>query len=250
MGKPIGSPDEIEPEAAVGLEHVAEEIKEEASLSLQITKGELTDAEELPKTFRGLEIKKENPCEPLSPSSSHDSSLCSGEDDDSPEPESFFHYGSISDKIGEAAACWLARWGPDIFVHEERKANYGRSTLKDMNSFLPVRRRAQTIPSDSTTSSSGGVLNNPSDWSTEAAIPVIWARGGLNAKWIRALVSSDSLFIRGERERYEFARSVVELRRQGGVDIAEEEEWAIMFEQGIYYANLARVPLNYSVFKC
>jgi hypothetical protein len=53
------------------------------------------------------------------------------------------------------------------------------------------------------------------------------------------LISSDSLFIKDKQEWYEFAISVVELRRQqGGIDAAGEEQWVIMFELGIYYANL------------
>lgn len=68
--------------------------------------------------------------------------------------------------------------------------------------------------------------------------PLIWGRGGLDAAWVSSFISSDSFFVKNERARYEFARSVVVLRRKGGVIAAEEKEWIKLFENGIYYASM------------
>jgi len=58
------------------------------------------------------------------------------------------------------------------------------------------------------------------------------------AKWIRAVISSDSLFIGCERDRYDLAKAVVEMRRREGIVEEEEEEWTKMFTEGIYYPNM------------
>jgi hypothetical protein len=141
-----------------------------------------------------LDIKKEDPSMSSSECFSEMGHTCG-------ISRPFSHYGAVSDKIGEATACWLARWGPDILPLEETSGV----------SMPSLDRDAQR--------------------------PVIWARGGLNSKWIKALVSSDALFVKGERERYEFAKSVVDLRRRSRID-EEEEEWTEMFSNGIYYANM------------
>jgi hypothetical protein len=49
------------------------------------------------------------------------------------------------------------------------------------------------------------------------------------------------LFVKGERERYDLAKAVVELRRSEGILKEEEGEWAKMFLDGIYYANMVRL---------
>jgi hypothetical protein len=91
----------------------------------------------------------------------------------------------------------------------------------------------------------------------------VWSYGGIPAKFIRALLSSDLLFISNELERYNAARSVVELRRKGWeletvsgdrgdmsqlsssstryVDWDEDEvELAGVFESGIYYTHMVK----------
>jgi hypothetical protein len=159
-------------------------------------------------------------------------SLFSGTDSQSdliPQPS--FHYGAVSDKIGEAAACWLARWATDMLSYEQQSA---------------VNRDPPTTPVQPLRD---GLFENPSYTSNSKSrpitvIPVIWARGGLNARWVSALVGSDALFVKGERERYDFARSVIELRRKVGLVEEEEEEWEKMFSQGIYYTNMVRTVDN------
>jgi hypothetical protein len=140
------------------------------------------------------------------------SSLHSFDTDDS-APEKQFHYGAISDKIGEAAACWLARWAPDMLGFERRKAGMVTAPATTM-----LRRGKPDA-----------------DYS---AVPVIWDRGGLSVPWVCALVSADTLFVGGERDRYDFARSVVELRRRHGILQEEEEAWTTLFEQGIHYCHM------------
>ncbi|KAJ7480109.1 hypothetical protein B0H11DRAFT_2026557 [Mycena galericulata] len=180
LGKPISPPDPDwnEPDAAVGLEQLAQLTPDDA------------------------------------PS---DASLHSVDSDDPSADTKQFHYGAISDKIGEAAACWLARWAPDILAFEERKAGTGTTAPP-----VVTRRGAKSEP--------------PPDYS---AVPVIWDRGGLNVAWVCALVSADTLFVRGERERYDFARAVVELRRRHGILQEEEDAWTKLFEQGIHYCHMS-----------
>lgn len=163
----------------------------------------------------------------LSPSTSSDSNSDDGDFVEEPS----FHYGAISDKIGEACACWLARWGTDILAYELQD---GKVKETDNGVAAVTRKRAKTIPSDpapTTVSPIKVLVERPS-------VPLIWSIGGLSAKWVTAIISSDTFFVKGERERYIFARSVVELRRKDGIIEAEEEEWAKLFEHGIYYANM------------
>ncbi|KAJ6519396.1 hypothetical protein C8R45DRAFT_1117854 [Mycena sanguinolenta] len=168
LGKPIGPPDPQwnEPDAAVGLEQIAQNIPDEASSAASIYSVETYE-------------------------------------------EKLFHYGAISDKIGEAAACWLARWAPDMLAFEQRKVGPGGRDV---------------------------------DYS---AVPKIWDRGGLSFKWVCALASADTLFVRNERERYDFARSVVELRRRHGILQEEEDAWKTLFEQGIYYCHMTMEDVIY-----
>jgi hypothetical protein len=49
------------------------------------------------------------------------------------------------------------------------------------------------------------------------------------------------LFVKSERERYDLAKAVVELRRSEGILEEEEVEWARLFTEGIYYANMVRL---------
>lgn len=227
LGEAIG-PATGEPEAAVGLEHVAHLIyddEENAPLPVQHTKGE-DDASDVAQSFLALNIRKEDPSSVSRMTS--DSSLATSNDDEqtiNQRDEPTFHYGSISDKIGEATSCWLARWGPDFLAYEVRSHEDGPSSVKKLASTFSSLRAKQT--------GLDGI--NPN---SEITVPVIWGSGGLNAKWVRALVSSDALFVKNERERYNLARSVVELRRQQHTSPDEEIEWSQMFEHSIYYANM------------
>ncbi|KAG7087612.1 hypothetical protein E1B28_013561 [Marasmius oreades] len=165
-----------------------------------------------------------------------------------------FYYGAISDKIGEACACWLARWGQDMFAYEEANASSPSQPTS--------RRRADTVPSDHF-----GLHD------VSPVVPPIFTSfrpgHGLPPRWIRALISSDSFFVADEVARYTFAKRVVELRRtlrrnagapnvsvkgkgretqqHGFVELSSEEdeerEWIGLFEDGIYYANMTPADL-------
>jgi len=205
IGKGIGPEEENAPEAAVGLEHLAEIAKpsvvDVASISSKLSCLPMEDDE----------TRKEDPAEAV-----YDED-CEGESTD----ERHFIYGGISDKVGEAAACWLTRWGCDMLTYEEEESPSpgfisGSSLGKRSYSAFP------TVPSVQ----------------TRQPAPLIWRRGGLDARWARAILSSDLFFVTGERERYEVAKAVLELRRMGGIDEEEEKEFAELFENGIHFMHM------------
>ncbi|KAI6153223.1 hypothetical protein BKA82DRAFT_4087175 [Pisolithus tinctorius] len=223
-GVPIEASDDDEPEAAVGLERIAVLTSPGSSSVSTLTSHDTSKAEPrdlLTDKFHGLAVQKEDPSESDTQSE--------GEGEDRPRYTPCFDYGAVSNKIGEAAVCWLARWGPDMFVYEE-KAPSGRDFPLSPPAVVPsTRKRAETLPSRP---SEEAVVHVP------PRLPTIWARGGLTSKWIRELISSDSLFVKAERERYDLARAVVELRRKQGIIEDEEKDWETMFSEGIYYANM------------
>ena len=259
LGRGIGDPEVGEPEAAVGLEGVAELLCDEEDSILEVDES----VAETPRALsivnpmeklkgpvemdqdptNGLDVRKEAPSEA-------DSSAYSIRSLDYSEAEHHFFYGVVSDKIGEAAACWLARWGIDMLQHELQLVSKGAP--EPIVSPHPVvnRRRASTVP--------GPLPNGPNTGRPSTAnpappaahqnvkykIPTIWRRGGLTARWIRGLLSSDMLFIPGEKERFDAARRVVELRRAEGILDEEEVEYDILFSRGIHYANMVRSRLN------
>ncbi|ETW87630.1 hypothetical protein HETIRDRAFT_59801 [Heterobasidion irregulare TC 32-1] len=186
----------------------------------------------------GLE-QKEDPADALS--DSEDSGHSSQTHLSEPDVNTLcFYYGAVSDKIGEAAACWLARWGADMLGYEQQSTNRRKS---DSQSVAPASGqssgRRSTMPSS--WNYVGLDLNKPSP----PVVPVLWRKDGLDAKWVRALVSSDSFFVRGERERYDLAKAIVEMRRNEGTDEKEEAEFTKMFSEGIYYANMLLDDLVY-----
>ncbi|TFK40923.1 hypothetical protein BDQ12DRAFT_733284 [Crucibulum laeve] len=226
LGKPISAASTGEPEAAVGLEHVA-------IIDQDDIQGHIHSERDLPPSpGMSSDGEKDYFAGPVSQSISSESLKSSSDDSDAVgvvlEPS--YHYGALSDKIGEACACWLARWAVDMLAYED-----GRSEIVDSTPATAMsRKRSKTIPSDSSSNepNSGRVFGRDI-----ATIPIVWRRGGLSTKWVAALVSADTLFVKSERERYEFARAVVEMRRKNGI-LDEEKEWEKMFSEGIYYANM------------
>lgn len=211
IGKGIGPEEENAPEAAVGLEHLAEIPKPDA-LNLASISSKLAD---LP--IEDDETKKEDPAE----------AVYEEDCEEDPADERHFIYGGVSDKVGEAVACWLTRWGYDILTYEEDECSLTATAL-------------------------GSPLKTPSHITSSTAlfarslqpIPMIWRRGGLDASWAKAILSSDLLFVRGERERYEMARAVLELRRRDGVDEEEEKEFIQLFENGIHFMHMVGWFIN------
>ena len=206
IGKGIGLEEENAPEAAVGLEHLAEipepGVADVSSISSKLSCLAMEDDE----------TKKEDPAKAVF-----------GEDCEAePSDERCFIYGGISDKVGEAAACWLTRWGYDMLIYEEEESS-SRSTIS--GSSLKERSYS-AFPTVVPTKG------------PRHPVPMIWRRGGLDARWSGAILSSDLLFVRGERERYEMAKAVLELRRKDGIDEEEEKEFAEIFENGIYFMHI------------
>jgi len=224
-GEGIGSLQEGDLDPLVGLEHVAHVVKAESVDCNQLrTQGK--DVECFSRNLEALSvedqihssqggaslrvgqsIEKEDPAEHCSEPGS--STFVPGETGSNLS----FSYGSVSDKIGEACVCWLARWGADILVLEQEAGGLSKKPVpySDVND---------------------SPLPQP---------PLIWRRGGLTATWARALISSDLLFVKSERERYDLAKAVVELCRNEGILEEEEVEWAKLFTEGIYYANMVRL---------
>ncbi|TCD66782.1 hypothetical protein EIP91_000973 [Steccherinum ochraceum] len=262
IGHGIGDPDEEEPEAAVGLEGIAIMTVDSESDSRKASSSSFGEdhkssdisqdshsAEEshndASSSSDHAEIKKEDPANSLSDSSYADSNSSSH------NASAHFFYGGVSNKIGEAAVCWITRWGGDMLRYEEEcmGPNFTRirqDFLAASGSTSPsnTRKRATTIPFHS-----NAPINRPSagpsvgpivETASESAhlMPLVWRRGGLDAQWVRRLLSSDALFVKGEKERYNMARAIVELRRKDGILKEEEEEWKVLFERGIYYANM------------
>ncbi|CEL57518.1 hypothetical protein RSOLAG1IB_02259 [Rhizoctonia solani AG-1 IB] len=93
--------------------------------------------------------------------------------------------------------------------------------------------------------------------------PTVWSHGGLPARWARAVMSSDNLFVRGEWERFVYMTRVVELRRRQlareadavkqdpaalekieRLKKSEEREWDEMFKTGVYYSHISLEDLH------
>ena len=168
----------------------------------------------------------------------------------SPASGASMWYGDAADRIGQTAACWLSRWAAEVLPYEEAQslAPAEREIVED-----DLRRLFERMPS----------ARPPS-----IAVWSVFERGGLTDRWARALVGSDGLYMeptRGGRDdgaeaddavgtsselqRYDLSKRVVELRRRqrwatdDGVDesiVADEAEYAAIFEEGIYLSHLVR----------
>lgn len=243
-GQGIGTSGVEEPIAAVGLEGVGELMEEQTDFtrenqslrygeSLDIVESELADKLEDFQLVKDSDHADHTEGRKEDPSQSDNGSLSSSRLD------THYCYGAISDKIGEAVVCWLARWGVDILKFEQQTSQSG----PDANlSPSMQRRRANTIPAHKSYMLDPHVdhdgLPGSSNASTATEVPLIWRPGGLSSAWVRRLLSSDILFVKGEKERFDLACEVVELRRQAGPDPDSESEWATLFSHGIYYANM------------
>jgi hypothetical protein len=205
LGDHIGPPDDTDLDAAVGLEHVAQLFDDCDDDKTDSSEDSHSDQPTSSDDILGLQVRKENPID---------------SDDDKPGSASpVFYYGTVSDKIGEACACWLARWGSDMLDCEEL-----------LEGIHPSPSPLPSATQPSLFIRKYGTRRNP--------IPPIWRRGGLSPKWIATLLAADTLFVRGECERYEVARRAVEIRRRSGILLAEEAEWSKVFEESIYYENM------------
>ena len=217
-----------------GLDNVCHEINNTGSLRSKSLRSTTSKRSKIPVTAPidsddHHAIQKE----PAPDTDSHsDRSDDDDSDDDAREDADdgpVFMYGAASNKIGEAAACWLCRWGADMLAYEEAAESLASSSSSSQELATPAKRRV-------TESCASGPP--PLAGVAKEDIPLIWRRGGMDAKWARAVLSSDAFFVRDERERYDLAKKVVELRRKVFVDPAEEREWDELFSTGIHYMHM------------
>lgn len=127
-----------------------------------------------------------------------------------------FLYGSVGEKIGEACACWLSRWGQEVFeVEDIVTRNQDGRTLPPSDHAGNFFYHKGILPSYSS------VMSTPPPLS-------VWSRGSIPSSWMRAIISSDSFFIRDEWERYTFATRVIDMRRaqrgRGGESLESQDE--------------------------
>lgn len=136
---------------------------------------------------------------------SHSSSSSS---DEHRTQEPLLFVGPENESVGEAAACYLAKWGHDIFGVEEWLAGRPQSsTPAELPQLLVEQPHLRPPPLR------------------------VWSslRGGISARWVRGVISSDTFFVtpnkvgtdgvpNGEWERYQFAKRVVEFRRKERIE--------------------------------
>ncbi|KAG8744687.1 hypothetical protein FRC10_009601 [Ceratobasidium sp. 414] len=319
IGQGVGAPEGNEPQSAVGLDAIgqpAPAVAPKVSASKPIKIEEVSPQEEdeeddLVKVSslgnHEAHLPKDRIASGVSQMTLDDAqSVCTEYGDDNTP---MYFYGVVGDKIGEACACWLARWGADVLVLEEavearlhpppnlvprlvvpfpglahnRSTSHPPTTPPSPTTFSPFSAStALHNASQSTSSLASPSRRSPSTHThslflTPAVFggsragsshgpvkaPLVWARGGLGARWARAVICSDDLFVRGEWERFVFATRVVELRRRQldrelatvkedqvaaakieRLKQAEEHEWEEMFKTGIYYSHISLEDLH------
>ncbi|ELU41491.1 hypothetical protein AG1IA_04478 [Rhizoctonia solani AG-1 IA] len=270
IGHGIGQPEGNEPEAAVGLDTIGQPAPAETKPPLNETTKideaspqEEEDDDDLVKVGslgnsspNSLKDRAASGASKLAYDTQSIYTYTEHEDD----IEQTFFYGVVSDKVGEACACWLTRWGADILTLEEtveaRIHPPANSTPPKFASPFPKLASSRgsshsshnPIPATFSSfyantylqaaSNSSSSLSSPSrrpstpqlhphlmspvlsgrqragSTSTPTKAPTVWSHGGLPARWARAVMSSDNLFVRGEWERFVYMTRVVELRRR------------------------------------
>lgn len=303
IGQGIGQPEGSEPEAAVGLDDIGQPApavapKEQTSQPPKpddvLPQEDEEDEEDLVKVSSlGSSTSNSRKHRAVSGASQHTFETQSIYTESPDDGEPTFFYGVVGDKIGEACACWLARWGADILALEEaveaRLHPPRASTPPKLASPFPKlahkRNLSQPVSNPvpqtfssffasmslQSASNSTSSLNFPRRRSPSQSVlisPVVassapttapraWSHGGMPARWARAVMCSDNLFVRGEWERFVFMTRVVELRRRQlareateateaatkkieRLKRSEELEWDEMFKTGIYYSHIVR----------
>ncbi|CAE6433901.1 unnamed protein product [Rhizoctonia solani] len=316
IGHGIGLPEGNEPEAAVGLDTIGQpaptvvaktSFTETTKIEEVSPQEEEEDDDDLVKVgslgSSAPNLLKDRTVSGVSQQTCDTQSIYTEHGED---VEQSFFYGVVGDKVGEACACWLTRWGADILALEEtvearnyppmnstppkfatpfpKLASSRGSSHSSINNPVPATFSSfyanmylQTASSSSSSLSSPGrrpstpQLHHPflmspttssrsreSNASAPTVAPQVWSHGGLPARWTRAVMCSDNLFVRGEWERFVFMTRVVELRRRqlareaesAKQDTAalkkierlkesEETEWDEMFKTGVYYSHVS-----------
>ncbi|KAG9096127.1 hypothetical protein FRC06_008995, partial [Ceratobasidium sp. 370] len=317
IGQGVGAPEGDEPQSAVGLNAIgqpAPAVAPKVSTSKPVQIEEVSPQEEdeeddLVKVSslgnHETHLPKDRITSGVSQITLDDArSICTESGDDNTP---MYFYGVVGDKIGEACACWLARWGADILALEEavearlhpppssvpklavpfpvlahnRSSSHPPTTPPSPTTFSPFSASVTLHNASQSTSSlssssrrpthahpmllTPAVLSRPRAGSSDSPIkaPSVWAHDGLGARWARAVICSDDLFVRGEWERFVLATRVVELRRRQlerelaavkgdqaaarkieRLKQAEEQEWEYMFKTGIYYSHISLEDLH------
>ena len=168
----------------------------------------------------------------------------------SPASGGLLWYGEAADRIGQTAACWLARWAAEVLPYEEAQSLAPPVTDLVADDLRQLFERM------------------PSARPPPIAIWSLSERGGLTDRWVRALIGSDGLYLeptRGGRDdgsetdaavgtsselqRYDLAKRVVELRRRQRVALDEgadepvgvdEDEYAAIFAEAVFFSHLVR----------
>ncbi|KAG8865482.1 hypothetical protein FRC20_009780 [Serendipita sp. 405] len=213
LGKGIGSPNStfVEPERAVTLENVGEDTDSE-SISTENTHGANTGATEGSYSSEEDDLKQ--------------SEITTLGDKGRDAPS--YLYGFVGNKIGEACATFLARWGIDL-LHEEEDQRTNPSIFAPS----PLFSTPLGVPNPDI------LTSNASSWRSTSPKSRIWSEG-LSPEWVYGVLSSDELFVRDETKRYEAAKRVVEMRRRlKGIVENEETWWHKLFNEGIYYSHFS-----------
>ncbi|CAE6421890.1 unnamed protein product [Rhizoctonia solani] len=313
IGHGIGLPEGNEPEAAVGLDAigqpapvvVAKPSFHETTKIDEVSPEEEEDDDDLVKVGSlgnsAPNMLKDRTVSSTSQQTYDTKSIHTEHGEDS---EQTFFYGVVGDKVGEACACWLTRWGADILALEETvearnhppagstppkfatplsklapsrgsSRSFSNSVPPTFSSFYANMYLQTASSSSSSLSSSSRRSSNPqlhpfpmspttsgrpgsSSASLPTVAPRVWSRDGLPARWARAVMCADNLFVRGEWERFVYMTRVVELRRRQlareaeavkqdaaalkkieHLQQSEEREWDEMFKTGVYYSHIS-----------
>ncbi|KAG8716010.1 hypothetical protein FRC11_011266 [Ceratobasidium sp. 423] len=315
IGHGIGLPEGNEPEAAVGLDAIGQPapavvpkspLNETTKIDEVSPQEEEEDDDDLVKVGSpgnsAPNLLKDRTVSGTSQQTCDTQSTYTEHGDDT---EQTFFYGVVGDKVGEACACWLTRWGADILALEEtvEARNHPPPNSTPPKFATPFPKLASSRGSSHSSinnpvpatfssfyanmylqaaSNSSYSLSSPSrrpstpqlhpflmlpttsgrpragSASGPTIAPQVWSRGGLPARWARAVMCADNLFVRGEWERFVFMTRVVELRRRQlareteaakedaatlerieRLKQAEEREWDEMFKTGVYYSHIS-----------
>ena len=268
IGKGIGDVIGDEPVSAVGLEHVGKEVKDSDTVPQMGTPrssfnvppnpncGLNGNGEAAGEKSNGLVPNEDDMWDDRASTYTIGTHVSDDKFSTSTARPAHYFYGTVSNHIGEACACWLSRWGCDMLQYEEAvmaatrtpPTNGPASALR----FYPYGKHDLLLPQDR--------ANTPSSTSNSGrgSHPVIWAPGGLSMRWVRGIISSDSFFVANELERYRFAMRVSRFRQTmiGDVDSrsakereADQREWDELFRTGIYYSHMVRLERRLRVLR-
>lgn len=134
------------------------------------------------------------------------------------DEEPIYDYGSLSAKIGDACACYLAKWGISHILPVEEAATWRRAASH--TSPIKVGNREESTSEYLAVRS----LLNAEPWLHTPGVEhvKIWQYGGMPIDWVKRLLSSDVLCLgesvsrdkSSEWYRYQMIKRIVELRRR------------------------------------